>query len=103
MAKRATVGLARAGGVGHNGSGDIFLAFATGNHLPLQHNKPFDIQMLPHDHLDPFFEAAAEATEESILNALTAAESMHGWQGHSAQALPLDELQSIMRRYQPYR
>jgi D-aminopeptidase len=96
LAQRATVGLARVGGVGHNGSGDIFLAFATGNHVPIDRDKLLDLQMIPNDQMNPFFEATAEAVEESILNALCAAETMTGQQGRVAYALPLDELQKIM-------
>jgi D-aminopeptidase len=101
LAKRATVGLARVGGVGNNGSGDIFLAFATGNHLRVPATAPYTLQMIPHDHLDGFFEGVAEAVEEAILNALTSAETLVGWEGRTAYALPLDNLQRIMRRYRP--
>jgi D-aminopeptidase len=99
LAQRATVGLARVGGVGHNRSGDIFLAFATGNHLPANSTQPYRLKMLPHEQLNPFFEAAAESTEEAILNALTAAQTMTGYQGRTAHALPLDRLKEIVRRY----
>lgn len=99
LAQRATVGMARVGGVGHNGSGDIFLAFATGNHFPASATGLYELKMMPHHHLNPFFEAVAEAVEESILNALTAAETMTGFKGHTAYALPLDELQRVMARY----
>jgi D-aminopeptidase len=99
LARRATVGLARCGGVGHNGSGDIFLAFATGNHLAKESDRLYTLRMLPHSQIDPLFEAVAEAVEEAILNALTAAETLTGYQGHTAHALPLDELQRIMRAY----
>src|SRR5207245_3188401 len=75
LARRATVGLARAGGVGYNGSGDLFLAFATGNSVPARPAGPLSLRMLPHEHLNPFFDAVAEAVEEAILNSLTAAES----------------------------
>ncbi|MBA2678898.1 MAG: P1 family peptidase [Ktedonobacteraceae bacterium] len=98
LAKRAALGLARIGGLGFNGSGDIFLAFATGNSLPITATAPLDLKMLPHDHLNPFFEATAEAVEESILNALTSAETTVGWQQRTIQALPLDELQRIMSK-----
>jgi D-aminopeptidase len=101
LARRATVGLARVGGVGHNSSGDIFLAFATGNHLPAQLEAPLELKMLPHQFLNVFFDAVAEAVEEAILNALTAAETMTGFQGHTAHALPLDELQRVMAKYRP--
>ena len=96
LAQRATVGLARAGGLGQSFSGDIFLAFATGNHCPPSSAGPISVQMLPVTHLDPLFGAAAEAVEEAILNALTAAETMTGRAGHTAHALPIDELQRIM-------
>src|SRR5262249_37916468 len=69
LAGRATVGLARVGGVGYNGSGDIFLAFASGNHLPHDPGAPLDLKMLPHQHMDEFFIAAADAVEEAIFNA----------------------------------
>jgi D-aminopeptidase len=99
LAQRATVGLARVGGVGHNGSGDIFLAFATGNHLPYRSDSTQELMMRQHLQLDPFFDAVAEATEEAILNALTAAETMTGYKGHTAHALPLDDLQQVMANY----
>jgi D-aminopeptidase len=96
LARRATVGLARVGGTGYNGSGDLFLAFATGNAFPPQTTAPYTVRMLPAATLDPFFDAVAEAVEESILNALTAAEDMTGYQGHQAHALPLDRLLEVM-------
>ncbi|MEM7028732.1 MAG: P1 family peptidase [Chloroflexota bacterium] len=98
LAQRATIGLARVGGTGHNGSGDIFLAFATGNHLANDTQKPFALQMLPNDQLNGFFLGVAEAVEEAILNALTAAETLTGFKGRTAYALPLDELQRVMGR-----
>lgn len=101
LAQRATVGLARAGGVGANSSGDIFLAFATGNDLLLGAKAPVELRMVPNYHMTPFFEAVAEAVEESILNALTAAETMVGFQGRTAYALPLDELQRVWRKHRP--
>jgi D-aminopeptidase len=98
LARRATVGLARVGGMGFNSSGDLFLAFATGNHLPAPPTGPYALSMIPHEHIDPFFEAVAEATEESILNALVAAETMSGHRG-TVEALPLDVLRSVMSQY----
>jgi D-aminopeptidase len=99
LARRATLGLARVGGLGSNYSGDLFLAFATGNDLPTAADKPLSLQMLPHHHLNPFFEAVAEAVEESIINALTSAETMTGQKGRVVHALPLDELQRVMKKY----
>ena len=100
LARRATVGLARVGGIGHNGSGDIFLAFATGNDLP--NRRPdalLELKMLPHGQIDPLLEATAEAVEEAILNALCAAETMSGFEGHTAYALPTDELVRVMEQH----
>lgn len=97
LARRATIGLAWAGGVGFNGSGDIFLAFATGNHV--RNGQAFQqLRMISADHMDPLLLAVAEATEEAILNALTAAETMSGQRGRTAHALPLDLLTATMRR-----
>ena len=98
LAKRATVGLARTGGSGHNGSGDIFLAFSTGNHVT-DADEPLSVKMLPLHQLNPLFDATAEAVEESIINALTSAETMTGFNGRTAHALPLDELERVMGKY----
>ncbi len=92
LARRATVGLARVGGSGHNGSGDIFLAFATGNAVPAQPDRPFAVQTLPAALMNGLFDATADAVEESILNALCAAETMTGYKGRTVYALPLEEL-----------
>ena len=99
LARRATVGLARAGGTGHAFSGDLFLAFSTGNHCPPSTKQPVEVRMFPLGQMDPLFDAAADAVEESILNALTAAETMTGRQGHVAYALPLDKLKQVLASY----
>jgi len=91
LAQRATIGLARVGGTGHDGSGDIFLAFSTGNALPDTSARLRDLQMLPHAQMNPLFDATAEATEEAILNAMTSAETMTGYRG-TVYALPTHEL-----------
>jgi D-aminopeptidase len=100
LARRATTGLAWAGGFGGNGSGDIFLAFSTGNkvHRDAPHT---DVRMIGADRMTPLFRAAAEATEEAILNALTAAETMTGYKGRTLYGLPLDRLKEVMARYRP--
>ncbi|KAK7953783.1 peptidase family T4 protein [Apiospora saccharicola] len=111
LAKRATVGLARVGGKGHNPSGDIFLAFSTGNHISVQNisstRRAFDpfqpqvhsIEMVDDHSINGLFEAAAEATEEAIYNVLCMAETMTGNQGHTIEALPLDRVKEIMSKY----
>ena len=107
LAKRATVGLARAGGVGLPFSGDLFLAFATGNHIP-RSGRPeggaaglLALQMLAPDQMSALYEATADLVEESILNALLAAETMTGREGHVAHALPIDALEEVMARHRP--
>ena len=97
LARRATVGLAWVGGTGGNGSGDIFLAFATGN--AVQEGEPLStVRMLAPAAMTPLFQAAAEATEEAILNAMVAAETMTGRHGRVAHALPHDKLLAAMAR-----
>lgn len=100
LAQRATVGLARCGGVGYNGSGDLFFCFSTGNHLSEYDQTIRDIKMLPHRQMNALFEAAAEAVEESILNSVIAATTMTGYKGRVVHALPHDELQRVMQAYQ---
>lgn len=97
LARRATIGLARAGGYGANSSGDIFLAFATGNPIPCKPKEAIPIQMLPNEQMSPLFEAAAEAVEEAILNALVAAETMTGYKQRTAYALPLERVAEIFQ------
>ena len=99
LAEHATIGLARAGGQGLHTSGDLFLAFATGNSIPARLKGTLPMTMLANQDLTPFFEAAADAVEESILNALCMAETMTGREGRVAHQLPLDRLQEIMRKY----
>lgn len=96
LAQRATVGIARLGGVGHNSSGDLFLAFSTANHVLNGAESVRQVSMVPHPHLNPLFEAVAEATEEAILNSICAAETTTGLHGRTVYALPLDALQQAM-------
>ncbi len=98
LARRATTGLAWVGGIGSNGSGDIFLAFSTGNRVALK-SKMADVRMLGMEECTPLFQAAAEATEEAIWNALCAAETMTGYKGDTAHAVPHDLLKQAVARY----
>jgi D-aminopeptidase len=95
LARRATVGLARVGGTGANGSGDIFLAFSTHNRVPLHATSATTVTTLPAGALTPLFDAAAEAVEESIWNALCAAETMTGSRGRIVHAVPHDRLTAL--------
>jgi D-aminopeptidase len=87
LAQRAGLGVARMGGLGENSSGDIFFAFACGNRGLRGTESPFPVSMLPNEQIDPLFAAVVDATEEAILNALLAAETMTGRAGHTAHAL----------------
>ncbi|MFY3770174.1 Beta-peptidyl aminopeptidase BapA [Providencia manganoxydans] len=97
LAQRASIGIARTGGGTENSSGDIFLAFSSGNNnLPVadyaqQGNFTVPVNMVNDDHISALFAAAAEAVEESIINALIAAETVTG-NGHTAQKLDNDNL-----------
>lgn len=97
LAQRATVGLARVGGIGDDGSGDLFLAFSTGNDYLSGAKELQTFRFLAHNQTGLLVEAAAEAVEEAILNALCMAETMTGYKGRTAHALPLDELERILR------
>ena len=98
LARRATTGLAWVGGIGGNSSGDIFLAFSTGNRVADEDPLPA-VRMMAADGMTPLFEAAAEATEEAIWNAMICAETMTGYQGHTAHAIPHDKLVAAAARY----
>lgn len=111
LAKRATVGLAKVGGFGHNPSGDIFLAFSTANEIPVQtvtgerrdvdpfKAKAMSIEMVDDASINALFEAAAYATEEAIYNVLCGAETITGQKGHVVEALPLDRVKKILDKY----
>ena len=98
LARRATTGLAWVGGIGSNGSGDIFIAFSTGNRVR-QGDPVSDVKMLAPEAMTSLFLAAAEATEEAILNAMCAAETMVGREGRVIHALPHDLLVGAMKGY----
>jgi L-aminopeptidase/D-esterase-like protein len=99
LARRAGMGLARTGSVAGNWSGDLFLAFSTANSGAARREGVVGLSMLPNERLDPLFEATVQATEEAILNALVAAETMTGRDGHTVTALPHDRLRAILKKY----
>jgi D-aminopeptidase len=101
LAKRATIGMARTGSMGGNGSGDIFLAFSTANSNAMHGDAKglSTIQSLTNDHIDPLLSSAALATEEAIINALVAAEEMTGHKGISIKALPHSKVREILSDY----
>jgi len=100
VARRATMGLARMGATSGNGSGDIFIAFSTANPQAARPGgETVSVSMLPNDALNPIFEAVVQATEEAITNALVAAKDMTGYAGHTVKALPHDQLQQLLKKY----
>jgi D-aminopeptidase len=104
LAQRSSLGVARGGGGGEHDSGDIFLAFATGNrtlHPEDRDGSPrtFPLTMLNDDYLDDLYWATIEATEEAVLNSMVAAETMVGRDGVTFHALPHNRLVEVMRRY----
>jgi L-aminopeptidase/D-esterase-like protein len=100
LARRATHGVARVGGMAGNGSGDIFLAFSTANADAATANGGLQqAQFLPNDALDGLFEATALATEEAIVNALVAARTMTGIDGHRLVAIDHTRLQTLLAKY----
>ncbi len=101
LAKRAFMGLAKTGGIASNGSGDYVIAFSTDSALRIPFNAPDILQQktLSNDALSPLFMATIEATEEAIINSLLAAETMKGKNGKIVEALSLDKLKEILKKY----
>lgn len=100
LARRAMLGIARTGAVAAHGSGDVAVAFSTANRVPHYPKKPtYRVRLLSDFHIDPLFEAAADAAEESVLNALLAAKTVTGRDGNTAHALPQDRLLQLLRRH----
>ena len=99
VARRLTMGLARTGSVSGNGSGDIFLAFSTANPQGKQKSAIESVRMLRNSAMDPIFTAAVQATEEAIVNAMVAAETMTGIDHRTVHALPHGQVREIIRTY----
>ena len=100
MARRVSLGLARNGSVSSNGSGDIFVAFSTANQEAASEQAvAADARVLANGRLNPLFTATVEATEEAVINALVAAETMTGANDVTVYALPHDRLREVLARY----
>jgi L-aminopeptidase/D-esterase-like protein len=104
VARKVSLGLGRDGSYSGNGSGDIFLAFSTANPGAVspksnQPNNVHQLTMLPNDSLDPIFLATVQATEEAVVNAMVAAETMKGINDHEVIALPHDRLREVLKKY----
>ncbi len=96
LVKRIPLGISKVGGIGHNSSGDLFIAFST---QPVDKTKNSIIQQtqaLTNDAIDPLFEAVVQSVEESILNALFAAETMSGINGNTIYGAPLERIRELL-------
>jgi len=98
LAKRASLGMARTGSLGGNGSGDIFLAFSTTS-TGITKEPIANVKYLANDYLDPLFYASAYAAEEAIINSMICGKRMTGHKGVTVEALPRDRLIEIMKQY----
>jgi len=99
LARRATMGLARDGSTSGNGSGDLFIAFSTANAAADADTATSQLTMVPNGRMNPLFEATVEATEEAIINAMAAAETMVGRDDHRVEALPMDRVREILKQH----
>ena len=99
IAKKVSLGLGRDGSYSGDGSGDIFIAFSTANPGAVGTAGIHQISMVPNDSLDPVFLATVQATEEAVVNAMVAAETMTGINGHTVIALPHDRLREVLRKH----
>ena len=99
IARRVTLGLGRLGSISGNESGDIFIAFSTANAGAGLNQKSANVQMLANGQMDSLFEATVQATEEAVVNAMIAAKTMTGVNGHTIEALPHDRLREVLRKY----
>ena len=99
IARRASLGVARTGGISGNGSGDIFVAFSTANAGAAAARPTTEVTVLSNSQISTLFGATVEATEEAIINAMVAAETMVGRDGNRSQAIPHDRLRELLREY----
>ncbi|MCW4049798.1 MAG: P1 family peptidase [Candidatus Bathyarchaeota archaeon] len=99
LARRVPMGISKVGGIASNGSGDIFIAFSTANQGAWTNDSVTMLNMLSNDRMTDLFLATVQATEEAIVNALIAAETMTGINGNTVHALPHDRLRETLRKY----
>jgi D-aminopeptidase len=99
ISARVPIGVGKVGGRGENGSGDIFIAFSTANPAAFQREIFTKVDQLPNDLINPLFEATVQATEEAIINAMVAAETMEGINGNKAYALPHKTVIDVLKKY----
>jgi D-aminopeptidase len=103
VARRAALGIGRMGGIAGAGSGDLFLAFSTGKTGAPDQSGVVSVSMLDDQRTDPVYEATVQATEEAIINAMLAAQSMTGADYLRVPALPHDRLRAVLEKYRRLR
>lgn len=101
LAKRAIIGLAKTGGIASNGSGDYVIAVSTAESVRVKSDAApvKKIEVLKNRAMSPLFMATIEATEEAIINSIFAAETMEGRDGHVIEALPVEKVLELMKKY----
>ncbi|MBK7034564.1 MAG: P1 family peptidase [Acidobacteria bacterium] len=99
IAARVAIGVGKVGGRGENGSGDIFLAFSTANPTAFSREATTKVDQLSNDMIDPLFNATVQAVEESIINAMVAADTMEGINGNKAYRLPHKLVIDVLKKY----
>jgi L-aminopeptidase/D-esterase-like protein len=99
VARRVPLGLGRLGSYSGNDSGDIFIAFSTANASASSPEGVHQVTMLSNEALDPIFLATVQATEEAVINAMVAADTMTGINGHKVIGLPHDRLREVLKKY----
>ncbi|MFN2494103.1 MAG: P1 family peptidase, partial [Pyrinomonadaceae bacterium] len=99
IARRVSLGMGRLGSFAGNSSGDLFLAFSTANPGAAKPDGTPSLVMLPNDQIDPLFRATIEATEEAVVNAMLAAQTMTGADGIRVFGLPADRVVQALRKY----
>lgn len=99
IARRVGMGLGRLGSFASNWSGDLFLAFSTANAGAAKPEGTATLAMLPNDRIDPLFQATIDATEEAVVNAMLAAQTMTGADGIRVFGLPGDRVVAALRKY----
>ena len=99
LARRVSLGVGASGGRGEDSSGDIFIAFSTANPEASKTEGTAQLTMLPNERINPLFRATVEATEEAVVNAMVAAETMRGVDGNTVHAIPHERLREVLRKY----
>jgi len=99
LARRVPLGLARTGSTSGNGSGDIFIAFSTANPGIWNPQGEAQLKMIANDRMGALFDATVQSVEEAVINAMVAAETMTGIDGHKVLALPHDRLREVLKKY----